>query len=338
MNTAPTATVTAGSLTSFCAGGSVILTTSSGTGYTYQWYRNGILVTGATQISYTATAGGNYTETTTLGTCSKTSAGTVVTVLPNPVVTISPALITIQKFQTQLLTGSGAISYNWDVQPALFSTVSANTAIFKPLTTTNYTIQGTDANGCKGTANAAIIVIGCGDVINITATTYSPSRVIVRWKNPEGATTDTLQYRKAGTTAWTKLFVTGEEYELNGLTPDTDYEYSIVPLCSTTTVFIPSLTKQFKTPALNGDFYIRLYPNPVNAASKLEIITASNFILQVSIYDNAGKKIRIESPSENFPAGQVIKQINAGVLPNGIYHLAVIINGKTQNIKMVVMH
>jgi Fibronectin type III domain len=246
--------------------------------------------------------------------------------LPNPVVTVSPVLVTIQKFQTQLLTASGAVSYNWDVQPALFS-AGTNTATFKPLTTTNYTIQGTDVNGCKGTANATIIVIGCGDVTNVTATTYSPSRVIVRWTNPQGATTDTLQYRKAGTTAWAKIFITGEEYELNGLAPNTDYEYNIIPLCSTTTVFLPSLTKTFKTPELKGDFYIRLYPNPVTASSKLEIITVANY-----------KKVMTVSPSENLPAGQVIKPINPGVLPNGIYHLAVNINGKTQNIKMVVMH
>jgi hypothetical protein len=199
-------------------------------------------------------------------------------------------------------------------------------------------VQGTDNNGCKGTANATIIVIGCGDVTNITATVYSPSRAVIRWTNPQGAVTDTLQYRKAGATAWNRIFVSGQEYELNGLEPNTDYEYNIIPLCNTTTVYIPSPTSTFKTQSLNGRDYVRLFPNPVSATSRLEIIIPVNFTLEVSLFDNTGKKVKTISPSENLPAGQVFKQVNPGVLSNGIYHLAVTINGKTENVKMVIMH
>ncbi|HLG40922.1 MAG TPA: fibronectin type III domain-containing protein, partial [Chitinophagaceae bacterium] len=325
------------SATSFCDGGTVVLTSSSGTGYDYQWYRNGTIIPGAIQSTYSANTSGNYTVTTTLGTCSKASAGTNVTVWVNPTVTVTPSLVTIEKYQTQVLTGSGAASYDWDVQPALVSAVT-NSATFKPLTTTNYIIQGTDANGCKGTTNATIVVIGCGDVTNITATSYSPSRVIVRWTNPTGAITDTLQYRKTGSTPWTKVFVTGQEYEINGLTPGTDYEYNITPLCNTTTVFIPSPLKTFKTDGLNGKDYVRLFPNPVTGTSRLEIISESGITLAITIFDNDGKKVMVVSPPQSLTAGQTIKQVNATGLPNGIYHLAVNINGKTQNIKMAVMH
>jgi hypothetical protein len=109
-------------------------------------------------------------------------------------------------------------------------------------------------------------------------------------------------------------------------------------LCSTTTVFLSSSKRIFKTPALNGDIYIRLYPNPVTATSKLEIISASKFTLGVSVYDNTGKKVMIANPTESLPAGQVIKPINAAVLLRSIYLLAVTINGKTQTIKMIVAH
>jgi hypothetical protein len=337
VNTTPSATVTAGTATSFCAGGRVTLSSGGGAGYTYQWYRNGSLLTGATQPGYIANASGNYTVTATLATCSKTSTGTNVIVWVNPVITVSPNIATIQKFQTQLLTGSGAATYNWEVQPAVLSS-GGNSATFKPLTTTNYTIEGRDNNGCKGTANATILVIGCGDITNITATPYSPSRVIVSWTNPQEATTDTLQYRKAGAAAWNKVFVSGQEYELNGLEPNTNYEYSIIPLCNTTTVFIASQASTFKTPSLNGRDYVRLFPNPVTSVSKLEIITEVSFTLQVSVFDNTGKKVLTSGIIEKLPAGQAIKQVNAGSLPNGIYHLAVNINGKTQNLKMVVMH
>ncbi|MBL7742464.1 MAG: fibronectin type III domain-containing protein [Chitinophagaceae bacterium] len=337
VNTSPTATISTVTPLSFCAGGNVTLNSSTGTGYSYQWYRNGTLLTGAIQPIYATSTGGSYTVVTTFGNCSKTSAASVVTVWNNPVVSISPAVSTIEKFQSQILSGTGAATYNWDTQPAFIGSAGTN-ATYKPLTTTNYTIQGTDANGCKGTANATINVIGCGDVTGISVTKYSPSRVIVRWKNPDGATADTLQYRKTGTAAWTKIYVTGEEYELNGLTPGTDYEYNVIALCSTTTVFLPSVTNTFKTDGLTAGLYIRLFPNPVTSASKLEIITDNTFTLQVSVFDNTGRKVGNISSTENLPAGQVIKTINAGILPNGIYHIGVSINNKMHNVKMVVMH
>jgi hypothetical protein len=335
VNPSPLATISSNTPLSFCSGKSVTLTSSTGAGYTYQWYRNGNLISGADQSTFVASTSGSYTIMTAIGTCSKTSAATNVTVLPSPAVNVTPVSSTIQKFQTQTLTATGASLYNWSSLPDMVSS-TATTGTYRPLTTTNYVVEGTDPNGCKGTATVTINVVGCGDVTNITHEPLSPSRVVVRWTNPSGATADTLQYRKVGTTTWTKIYVTGEEYELNGLTPGTSYEYNIIPLCTTTTVFIPSATGTFTTSGLTGGLYIRLYPNPVSTESKLEIITDSNFSLQMSVFDNAGKRVA-NTQKENLPAGQVIKFIRPGALANGIYYLAVSINGKIHNVKMVIM-
>jgi hypothetical protein len=287
--------------------------------------------------TYSATTGGNYTVTTTIGTCSRTSQATSVTVWNNPTVSLTPAQSTIEKFQTQTLTGSGAASYNWNAQPALISSTQS-TGNFRPLSTTDYVIIGTDNNGCTGTDNARITVIGCGDVTEITATAYSPSRVIVRWKNPEGATTDTLQYRIVGTTVWTRVFVTGEEHELNGLEPGSQYEYNIIPLCNTTTVYLPSATNTFSTPALNGGIYIRLYPNPVSGPAKLEIISSEAFSLQISIFDNAGRRVMSSGQVQNNPRGQLITNLNADLLADGIYYVTAVINGTKHSVKMIVIN
>jgi hypothetical protein len=336
VNTSPLANVTATGLTTFCSGSSVLLTASSGTGYTYQWYKTGILISGAVQNTYTATTAGSYTVIVTLATCSRTSSATTATVLPTPVVIVTPALSTIQKFQSQTLTGSGASSYNWSSLPDMVSNTTSS-AVYRPLTTKNYPVEGTAANGCKGIGNATITVIGCGDVTDITSTINSPSRVNIHWTNPPDVTTDTLQYRKTGEPTWHRVFVTGQDYELNGLEPGTDYEYNIIPLCTTTTVFIPSPVKTFKTPALENGIYIRLFPNPVSGNSRLEIISAAGFTLSASIYDNTGKLVRVISGTENFPAGQIIKTVGAEKLANGVYHIALRINGKVQDIKMMVV-
>lgn len=338
VNPTPTATITAGGATSFCSGNSVVLTSSSGTGYTYQWYRNTVAINDATQSTYTVTTGGDYTVVTTLGTCSNTSAVRTVTVWPNPVIMVTPSVSTIQKFQTQVLTGSGAPNFDWQTQPGFVSS-TATTVTLRPLTTTTYTIKGWDNNNCENTTTATINVIGCGDVTNITANHYSPSRVLLKWTNPQGVTTDTLQYRKTGTTSWNKIFVTGQEYELNNLEPNTDYEYNIIPLCTTTTVFIPSATNTFKTNQLENGLFLRLFPNPFSASpiTRLEIVSASNFTLDVSIYDNNGKLITTVASGESHNAGQVIKQIHAEKLSSGIYYVVVGVNGKKENIRMAVV-
>ncbi|HEX7846762.1 MAG TPA: M12 family metallo-peptidase, partial [Chitinophagaceae bacterium] len=337
INPSPLATVVATGATSFCNGGSAALNTTTGTGYSYQWYNNSSPINGAVNSSYTATTAGNYTVVTTLGTCSRTSNGTSIIVWTNPTVTVNPTVSTIQKYHTQVLTGAGANSYNWTAQPAYVSATTTAVTVM-PLTTTSFVIQGTDNNGCKGTATALINVIGCGDVTGISATPYSPSRVMIKWTNPPGATTDTLQYRKAGSTTWTRIFVAGQEYELNGLDPNTDYEYNIIPLCNTTTVYLPSETKNFKTAALDNGLYIRLYPNPLSNSGQLEVIVDQPFTLQAIVVDGYGRKVININPKESFAAGQVIKPVNVGVLSSGVYYVIANINGKNHNLKMLVVH
>ncbi len=81
--TPPTPTITPGGPTTFCAGGSVTLTSSSATGNLWS--------TGATTQSITVSTGGTFTVTVTSGGCSATSAGTTVTVNPLPATpTITP--------------------------------------------------------------------------------------------------------------------------------------------------------------------------------------------------------------------------------------------------------
>ncbi|QIL38630.1 T9SS type A sorting domain-containing protein [Pedobacter sp. HDW13] len=56
----PTPVLTASGNTTFIRGGNVTLTSSTGVGYTYEWYRDGNLIQGATESSYSAAVSGNY--------------------------------------------------------------------------------------------------------------------------------------------------------------------------------------------------------------------------------------------------------------------------------------
>jgi len=71
--------ITPGSSTSFCPGGSVLLTATAG-GTHYHWHQDGSPV-GTDSATYSATASGNYTVTITdANSCSATSLATTVTV------------------------------------------------------------------------------------------------------------------------------------------------------------------------------------------------------------------------------------------------------------------
>ena len=75
------AIVTSGGPTTFCQGGSVILGASLGTGYTYEWYQNGVLISGETASSLNVSQTGNYTVQVTDGLCAATSIETVINVI-----------------------------------------------------------------------------------------------------------------------------------------------------------------------------------------------------------------------------------------------------------------
>ena len=112
-----TPTITPGGPTTFCAGGSVTLTSSSATNN--QWYLNGNPIGGQTNQTYLANASGSYTVIVTASGCSSAaSAPTAVTVNPNPNATITaPGSVTTSSTgNTASVANAGAgATYAWSV-------------------------------------------------------------------------------------------------------------------------------------------------------------------------------------------------------------------------------
>lgn len=135
---APTAPViTAGSATTFCAGGSVTLSSSATSGN--QWYRNSSPVNNATGATLTVTTSGTYAVTaTTNGVMSALSQGVVVTV------NAAPAKPTITRNASQLVS-SASSGNQWYKDGAIIN--AANTSTFTPNEAGNYSVIVTE-NGC----------------------------------------------------------------------------------------------------------------------------------------------------------------------------------------------
>ncbi|WP_167369513.1 Ig-like domain-containing protein [Flavobacterium defluvii] len=151
VNPTPSApTITADGPTTFCSGGSVVLTSSGGNSYLWS--------TGATTQSITVSASGNYSVRigNASGCQSAASATTSVTVNPIPAV---PTLGTVTQPTCSTATGSFTItnysaSNTYTISPSAGVTQSGNT-ITAPAG--SYTVTAT-ANGCTSAASTAAVV------------------------------------------------------------------------------------------------------------------------------------------------------------------------------------
>jgi Ig-like domain CHU_C associated len=91
--------------TTFCEGDSVILNGNTNPNYTYQWFRNGTLISGATQAQYIAKASGNYhVEFTRTGCTLPSTPITVIAKVGTPVpATVNRSIV----FGTTITAGNG---------------------------------------------------------------------------------------------------------------------------------------------------------------------------------------------------------------------------------------
>jgi gliding motility-associated-like protein len=137
--------ITAGGPTTFCAGGSVTLTSSSGSSYLWS--------NGATTRNITVSASGSYTvKVTSSGGCQSTSAATVVTV---NAITATPTIASSgpTSFCTGgnvTLTSSPGTSYLWST--------GATTSSITVTSAGSYTVKVTNASGCQSASSVATII------------------------------------------------------------------------------------------------------------------------------------------------------------------------------------
>ncbi|MGV3630857.1 MAG: M43 family zinc metalloprotease [Bacteroidota bacterium] len=143
-------TITAGGATTFCDGGSVVLTSSAASNIMWS--------TGETTQSITVTTSGNYNVTVTEGTCSEISLDETVTVNPLPAVPTITAggVTTFCDGGSVVLTSSSAINNTWSTGE----------------TTQSITVTA------SGNYNVTVTETGCSSVSLDEAVTVNPTPAI----------------------------------------------------------------------------------------------------------------------------------------------------------------
>ena len=193
-----TPTITPGGPTTFCAGGSVTLTSSSASGN--QWFLNGNPIGGATLKTYNATASGTYTVTVTTGGCtSAASAGAIVTVNPIPATpTVTPGgPTTFCTGGSVNLTSSSAAGNQWLLNGNPIG--GATNQTYNATASGNYAVTVT-TTGCTSVPSAAKTVTVNP---NPNATISAPASVV------SGSTGNAASVANAGAGATYTWGITG---------------------------------------------------------------------------------------------------------------------------------
>lgn len=196
-------TLTLSSNTNFCADQSLSLTASATGGGPYSYTWTGIGVFSSTNVAtptVTGAATGIYTlfASNACGVNSET-----ISVIVNPLPSISVNSITICTGQSATLTATGASTYLWS------NNSSTSSIVVSPASNSNYTVVGTSTAGCVNSATTQVLVTTAPSITVNSPTICSGQNAILTangvntftWSN--GANTNSISVAPLANTVYT---------------------------------------------------------------------------------------------------------------------------------------
>lgn len=297
VRTAPALSVTS-TAALVCAGSSSTLTANGGN--TYLWTPGNqttasVTVTPAVTTTYfvTATDTNNCTATDSL----------VLTVNPLPVVTATATDTLVCAGDAVVLSGSGALTYNWNP-----GNLGGQSVVVNPAATTTYTVTGSDVNNCSGQTPITITVAPSPNVL------FNAPAVMCVTDGPRTIT--------GGSPAGGNYF--GPAVSGGLFTPSTagigtfsiGYSFTNSSGCSDTAYVLYTVNACVGI-AENDLSAMRVYPNPFSTQLFVEGISAGT---QLELSDALGRSIwRVQAASdrvlidtESLPAGMYMLRVTRG--------------------------
>ncbi len=166
----PDANITPGGATTFCDGDSVELVANTGSGWNYQWYRDGAALTGDTSSSIYALTQGEYTIlVSNEAECDSISDLVDVVTVTAPSAQIdSSGNLTLCDGETVNLISSTALgqSYQWQLNSTDLPNDTLST--LEVATAGDYNVVITNSNNCSTTSNILSVTVNPNPSASIT--------------------------------------------------------------------------------------------------------------------------------------------------------------------------
>ena len=329
VNPLPTPVITPGGPTTFCQGGSVVLTASGGTSYLWS--------NAATTAGISVSASGTYSVTATnINGCS-TSASRVVTVNPLPTAIITPdGPTTFCQGGSVVLTASGGTNYVWSN--------ALTTAAITVNAGDNYNVTVTDANGCSNTAGKTVTVFPPPP-----STRSLPATTIEAGQTFCSDATETLVVPGTGMTfqvenGGSAVLISGQIIRLlpNTTVIGDGFLHAYISLdCFYCNAVPHSLPQAYKEDPLSGITEVeknvpaegnlfRVYPNPTTGIFTMELNNQARASCTVEIYGMQGEKLFREQLY-----GVKKHEFSLQGKPTGIYIIRVLSEGVSGSARII---
>jgi gliding motility-associated-like protein len=156
VNISPTVIVNSGSI---CAGQSFVIVPNGAASYVYSG--------GSATVSPAITTVYSVTGISSLGCASSNTALSTVSVIANPILTVTASSPSLCIGNSSTLTVSGAENYTWTVNGS-----NSNSIIVTPTSVTNYTVLGTSTSDCPNSATVTVNLFA-SPVLTVTSTNTS---------------------------------------------------------------------------------------------------------------------------------------------------------------------
>lgn len=155
---------------SFC--GSQLLAVPLGSSNGYQWKKDGVIISGATSATYSATTSGSYTCVITNGACSSTTSATILNTTSAPTADSSQSLVAGSTLDSIIIMGANIQWYS-----SLTSSTPLASSTLLADGTTYYASQ--TLNGCEGPRIPIAVTVALGTNQNqFLKITYNPNPVL----------------------------------------------------------------------------------------------------------------------------------------------------------------
>jgi gliding motility-associated-like protein len=234
--------ITAGGALAICEGSSVTLSTTQVANVSYQWYKNSVLIGGATTTSLVVAQSGVYSLTAKLaGGCtienSNSAAATTVVVNPIPTASISQgAVLTLTSGASIVLTVStNAITPTYIWYTAAIG--STTWSVVAGQTTNNLTVSAAgqykasvvSSTGCSVLSDITTVSVLPAPSITGSTIFCAPGSVLISI-NKETGQTATWEQSTIGGSSWTTLVADASSTTSSTYTATTTGSYRVVLL------------------------------------------------------------------------------------------------------------